>query len=264
MSVRLFGSSLACSLVALSFAAQTARAQLRETAKSAALELDWRAPAGCPEARAVRAEVLRLARLDSSPPSQLRATAEIRTDGQNWQLTLTTELAGISGERTLTASSCRALSDAATLTLALILNPDVERAQPEPLADSDPFELGATLSARVGAEHGEARRARSELRARRWAAARRSVDVGLRWVRATPRNASERLVRPGRTDLVGLRSIVRVLGLHAVAPRSDPARALSSAASRARGSLSGTRRRRSRIGRRASSGCAQESGSGTC
>lgn len=155
MSVRPFGNSLACSLVASGLlSVRIAGAEPRETAKSA-LDLDWRAPAGCPEARAVRAEVLRLARLDSSRPSQLRARAEIRGDGQTWQLTLSTELDGISGERTLSASSCRALSDAATLTLALILNPDVETAQPEPVAERHAFELGVALSARAGAEHGQ-------------------------------------------------------------------------------------------------------------
>jgi hypothetical protein len=142
-------------MVALGLGAKAAGAQPRETAKQAAFELDWRAPSGCPEARAVRAEVLRLARIDTSPRSQLRATAEIRTDGQTWELTLSTELDGISGERTLTANTCRALSDAATLTLALILNPDVETAQSEPVVESDALEVGVALSARAGAEHGQ-------------------------------------------------------------------------------------------------------------
>jgi hypothetical protein len=155
VSVRLFGNSLVWSVVALGLGARAAGAQPRETANQAAFELDWRAPSGCPQARAVRAEVLRLARIDTSPPSQLRATAEIGTDGQTWQLTLSTELDGISGERTLTANTCRALSDAATLTLALILNPDVETAQSEPVAESHPLELGVALSARAGAEHGQ-------------------------------------------------------------------------------------------------------------
>jgi hypothetical protein len=65
----------------------------------------------------------------------------------------------MSGERALSASSCRALTDAAILTLALILNPDVERHASEPTRavpgggrESTP--LGVALSGRAGFQVG--------------------------------------------------------------------------------------------------------------
>ena len=81
-----------------------------------------------------------------------------RNDGA-WQLELTTEFDGLSGERALSASSCRALTEAAVLTLALILNPDVERraSEPEaeaPSAEAPPTPLHVALGARAGLQLG--------------------------------------------------------------------------------------------------------------
>ncbi len=156
MSVRLLGSALASSLFALIVNAPTASAaEPRGSESSDVLELDWQAPAGCPGMSSVRAEVLRLARVETKPRSPLRARAAIRRYEGTWQLALSTELDGLSGERALTASSCRALADAAALTLALILNPDAEEPAPEPLTETLPLELRVALGARAGLEHGQ-------------------------------------------------------------------------------------------------------------
>ena len=155
VSVRLFGRSLAWCLFVLVVNARTASAEPRVTAGAAALELDWQAPTGCPEASSVRSEVLRLARIDTKPHSPLRARARIRRHDGAWQLALSTEHDGMSGERSLAASSCGALADAATLTLALILNPDADEPAPPPPAEPPPLELNVALSARGFAEHGQ-------------------------------------------------------------------------------------------------------------
>jgi hypothetical protein len=53
----------------------------------------------------------------------------------DWQLELTTELGGIKGERVLRGRSCQAVADAATLTLALILNPEFQQTGEQPAAE---------------------------------------------------------------------------------------------------------------------------------
>jgi hypothetical protein len=99
---------------------------------SAAIELAWVAPAGCPSARSVREEALRLARV-SHLQDPLRARGSIEEHDGVWHLQLVTEFRGGIGERHLSASSCQALSEATELVLALILNPDVEvDARPQP------------------------------------------------------------------------------------------------------------------------------------
>ena len=110
-------------------------ASARDT--GAPLELRWSAPAQCPGGAAVRAEVLRLARVGPDASRHLKASGTIVEASGTWQLALTTEFQGMIGERELSASSCRALSDAAALTLALILNPPTEPAERDS-RDPDP------------------------------------------------------------------------------------------------------------------------------
>jgi hypothetical protein len=91
------------------------------------LDLSWDAPAECPDAAAVRADVARLAGAGSRRGQLLKARVRLtKISASTWTLVMATELEGISGERTLTASSCGAVTDAAVLTMALILNPEVE------------------------------------------------------------------------------------------------------------------------------------------
>lgn len=90
-------------------------------------ELQWRAPAECPEGRQVRQEVLKLAGEHAPSSRHLRAQALIRPEEhKGWALDLTTDLDGVTGERHLAGVSCQSLSEAVTLTLALLLNPEAQ------------------------------------------------------------------------------------------------------------------------------------------
>jgi hypothetical protein len=101
------------------------------------LDLDWSAPAECPDGAAVSAEVLRLT--GTAPGSRhLKARAAIRPVATGWELSLATELDGMPGERTLSAISCKSLADAAALMLALILNPDLVLKAPPPPVEQPP------------------------------------------------------------------------------------------------------------------------------
>jgi hypothetical protein len=84
------------------------------------LTLKWDAPAGCPAADAVRAELERLVRFPPGhAPPTLVAEGHIETRDGRWHLRLRTERDGLPGERELEADSCGSLAHAATLVMAL-------------------------------------------------------------------------------------------------------------------------------------------------
>ena len=95
--------------------------------------------------------MLRLARVDSRAlPHLLKAQVTVeKTSEARWRLKLVTEFAGVSGERIFSGNSCRAVTDASVLTLALILNPDVEPAREPPSVEAPPSE-----PLRVSSVHG--------------------------------------------------------------------------------------------------------------
>jgi hypothetical protein len=101
----------------------------------------------------MQAEVLRLAGTRGVGP--LAAEGVIEQRENTWYLTLTTTFEGASGERRLQAGSCRALTEAAALTLALILNPETEvpraapgePAPPHPAPEAAPLRVRALLAA---------------------------------------------------------------------------------------------------------------------
>jgi len=100
-----------------------ARAQLQVPV----LELDWHAPEGCPTAAEVQSEVMRLVGSNALPGRQLFVHAEAKNEGlAQWTLTLQTSIEDSVGERSLAGKSCRAVTDAAVLTLALTLNPELK------------------------------------------------------------------------------------------------------------------------------------------
>jgi len=145
---------------ALAFASLAwARVAAAEAGK-APLDLTWVAPSGCSDAKAVQAEVLRLAGPRGVGPLDAHGVLEQR--GTTWHLVLTTTFEGASGERRLQASSCRALTEAAALTLALILNPETEvphEAPREPPAsppapETAPLRVRALLTAYGGVHAG--------------------------------------------------------------------------------------------------------------
>jgi hypothetical protein len=96
---------------------------------SVALDLQYVAPQFCPPASDFSAAVARLVGGPEQPSRNLKARVTVLSDTRgNFKLTLLTEIDGISGERVIQGRSCSSVADAAALTLALILNPDIETA----------------------------------------------------------------------------------------------------------------------------------------
>jgi hypothetical protein len=88
------------------------------------LELAWVSPSECPSGKAVADDALRLASADGKPLPSVRAKVSIeRREGSEYVLTLTTETAGSGSIQTFRAGSCKAVAQAAAVTLALLLNP---------------------------------------------------------------------------------------------------------------------------------------------
>jgi hypothetical protein len=96
-------------------------------AADSALALSARVPADCPGRQALHDEVLRLARVGADAPRRLEAEVDVEKSGvATFSLALSTRLDGVSGERRFEGSTCQAVMEAAALTLALMLNPEVE------------------------------------------------------------------------------------------------------------------------------------------
>jgi hypothetical protein len=121
--------------VCLGLAARHAQAEQ----SSPQLELDWQLPAECPGRAEVEREVLRLVGTSLPEARRLgvRATV-VHPSRERWTLTLYTLLDGVPGERVLSGRSCRAVTDAAVLTLALTLNPDLMLPGPPPPDEEPP------------------------------------------------------------------------------------------------------------------------------
>ena len=97
------------------------------------LTLEWIAPANCSDGHTVRREVLRLARLEGPGSHRVIARVRINRLGEHaYELRLSAELDGVVGERAFRGQSCSSVTDAAVLTLALMLNPDAEVAPTAP------------------------------------------------------------------------------------------------------------------------------------
>lgn len=132
-----------CSLI-LGFCADSMAKQAdlpdRSSASGGRVELSLAGPAECPKASVVHAQVQKLARLAADAPHHLEAHLLIEpTDGDRVRLTLTASLDdGAPGDRTLIGASCAEVTDAAALTLALMLNPDAAPADERVEASSPP------------------------------------------------------------------------------------------------------------------------------
>lgn len=99
------------------------------------LDLTWSAPAACPDQASVVAGVDRL--VTKAPAQPLRVQANVREADSEWVLDL--ELHGsASGSRTIRASSCVAVARAASLIIALALDPQAAARASEALADPPP------------------------------------------------------------------------------------------------------------------------------
>jgi hypothetical protein len=106
----------------------------------APLELSYEAPEPCPPASALTSAVTRLVGSNETGSRSLKAKITVERDTRGeFTLALVTQLAGITGERVLHARSCDSVVDAAAVTLALILNPDIDTSsKPEPTNPSAP------------------------------------------------------------------------------------------------------------------------------
>ncbi|MCU0682174.1 MAG: hypothetical protein MUF34_07955 [Polyangiaceae bacterium] len=106
------------------------------------VDFSWDAPAYCPSSARVLARAAEgLGDLAGEPLPRVRARAEVRPaegDGR-WHLALRTEGPRGDGERSLEASSCEELADAAALVLTLLVRTEFERAvRPTPPARAEP------------------------------------------------------------------------------------------------------------------------------
>ncbi|WAS91577.1 hypothetical protein [Nannocystis punicea] len=104
----------------------------------------WDAPAGCPDAEALTAELSR--NLDSAaeaaPTESIRVQA--RPSGEGWRVVVAIDTDGRTQERTLVVASCDAAVRAAAFVIAIAVDParrepqDVVPAPPAPAAPSEP------------------------------------------------------------------------------------------------------------------------------
>jgi hypothetical protein len=103
------------------------------------LSLRWRAPEGCPAAATVEAEFVRLlgGADRAASDKRLRVVATVRRLAtEKWAVTLQTDVGGDIGRRTIEGDSCRAVTSAAALILAMTLDPEAASRSTERAASS--------------------------------------------------------------------------------------------------------------------------------
>ena len=96
------------------------------------LALKWTAPAGCPAAAEVKAEVDRLLGASRVQPAKTIdvSGAVSRDERGTWHVRLETPAGGTTRAREIHGASCRAVTDAAALVLALMIDPEAVAAAP--------------------------------------------------------------------------------------------------------------------------------------
>ncbi|HXK20479.1 MAG TPA: hypothetical protein VNG33_21865 [Polyangiaceae bacterium] len=90
------------------------------------IDIQWEAPAECPDAEGLRAAIERLLgkKLASLPGRDLRALGKVqRSEAGNWQLDVVLAVGGHVEQETLVAKKCGALGDAMALKVALAIDP---------------------------------------------------------------------------------------------------------------------------------------------
>jgi hypothetical protein len=109
------------------------------SAQATSLELSWTAPSSCPDRAWIEAAVLHL--VTNLPSQPLQVTGAVREEGGRWVVDL--ELRGaVTGRRTLSATSCGAVSRGAALIVALALDPQASAS----LAEEDSAQPHAPAS----------------------------------------------------------------------------------------------------------------------
>ncbi len=94
-------------------------------------ELSWQAPAGCPQAQAVRERVAAIAGTGTQRETRLQAQGEITEEAGRFHLRLVMRDGELSGERNIVSDSCDDLAGAAAVALGLLLRSET------PLTQSD-------------------------------------------------------------------------------------------------------------------------------
>lgn len=117
--------------------------------REGAVELEWRAPRGCPDADRVLATIDRLvgprASSTGSTEPWARVRAVVHAQPEGFRMELHTQHGGATEQRTLAAPRCDALADAAALIVAVALRP-IETATSVPTLASEDPRPGATIS----------------------------------------------------------------------------------------------------------------------
>jgi hypothetical protein len=104
-----------------------------------AVAFEWSAPAGCPSATQVRAEIDQLlgAPIDESASVDLTVHAAVEQREQ-WLVTLDTHSGGTDGHRTFESATCQGLASATALIVALMIDPDAVAAQASKAKEAEP------------------------------------------------------------------------------------------------------------------------------
>jgi hypothetical protein len=91
------------------------------------LELTWRAPAPCPQAAELQAELARIARVQPGfALAPLAARGEVEEHAGHYSVRLQTVYEGETGERILEGDDCHTLTRSVTLVIALAFGPGVQ------------------------------------------------------------------------------------------------------------------------------------------
>ena len=112
------------------------------TAPPERLDLHWNAPAECPAADAVRAEVDRVLGPSSArPPAPIPVAAAVSRDAEGaWHVHLETPGEGAPRVREIHGASCAAIADATALILAFVIDPAAAAAAPPAVSTRAPVE----------------------------------------------------------------------------------------------------------------------------
>jgi hypothetical protein len=113
--------------------AARSRLALAAPADSEPLDLEWIAPSACPTRATALDDIARILDRSTTEPPLARVTARallFRGEDARWHVVLTVS-GDAAGERTLDASSCEELTNAAALVLALRIDPTL--LMPEPV-----------------------------------------------------------------------------------------------------------------------------------
>jgi hypothetical protein len=106
---------------------------------TAGLNLQWSAPAGCPDEATVNARIVRY--LGGATPANTdstNASATVTIEDEQFRVQIRSNLGGAHGERTLTGETCDAVADAVALILAMMVDPDAVRGAQTVIKPNEP------------------------------------------------------------------------------------------------------------------------------